>query len=93
MKLKLLLPVALLLPVSTAFAGENALFRIDNSCLKLPPSEARTECMKKERETAAAFEKERNKEEAASRRPEGERPKKNDLCFTRRDSGEVVCPN
>jgi len=93
MKTKILLLLALLIPLSTAFAGENALFRIDNSCLKLPPSEARTECMKKEREVAAAFEKERKKEDAAAKGQDGERPKKNDLCFTRRDTGEVVCPN
>ena len=92
MKIKTLLSLSLLIPVSTAFAGENALFRIENSCLKLPPSEARTECMKKDREVAAAFERERKKEEAASKRQDGDRPKKNDLCFTRRDTGEVVCP-
>jgi hypothetical protein len=93
MNFKLLLPLALLLPLSTVFAGENALFRAEYSCLKLPPSDARTECMKKEREAAAEFEKERKKEEAAFKRQDGERPKKNDLCFTRRDTGEVVCPN
>lgn len=93
MKPKILLSLALLIPMSTAFAGENALFRIDNSCLKLPPSDARTECMKKEREAAAEFSKERKKEEAASKRQDGEHPKKNDLCFTRKETGEVVCPN
>lgn len=87
------IPLALLLPLSIAFAGENALFKAENSCLKYPPSDARTECMRKDREGAAAFEKARQREEAAAKSAESGRPKKNDLCFTRKATGELVCPN
>ena len=90
---KIFVPLALLLPLSIAFAGENALFQLENSCVKYPPSDARTECMKKERETAAAFEKERQREEGVSKSAESGRSKKNDLCFTHKATGELVCPN
>lgn len=93
MKLTTLLPLALLLPASIAFAGENALFKAENACVKYPPSDARNECIKKEREALAAFEKQRKQDEAASKRQDSEPPKKNDLCFTRRETGERVCPN
>ena len=87
------IPFAFLLPLSIAFAGENALFKAENSCLKYPPSDARTECMRNEREAAAAFEKKLQREETASKSAENGRPKKNDLCFTRKATGELVCPN
>ena len=93
MKQKILFFLALLFPLSAVFAGENALFRHENSCLKLPPSAARTECIKKEREAVAAFERERKKEEAVAKRPGGERAKKDDLCYRRETTGELVCPN
>lgn len=51
------------------------------------------ECMKKEQEAAAAFEKERQQVESVSKSAESGRPKKNDLCFTRKATGEFVCPN
>ncbi len=93
MMLKKFTPLALLLPLSIAFAGENALFKVSNSCLKVPPSDARIECMKAQREANAAFAKERQREEAASKNTDSARPKQNDLCFTRKATGERVCPN
>ena len=90
---KNLLSLALLLPLSIAFAGENALFKVSNSCLKYPPSDARTECMKAEREAAVAFEKRRQREESVSKSAESTRGEQNDLCFTRKITGELVCPN
>jgi hypothetical protein len=90
---KYFIPLALLLPLSIAYAGENALFKAENSCLKYPPSDARTECMRTEREAAAESEKERQREKAAAKSSESGRPKKNDLCFTRKATGERVCPN
>jgi hypothetical protein len=83
----------MLLSLSSTFAGENALFKAENSCLKYPPSDARADCMKKEREAAAAFEKQRKLEMDASKSAESDRPTKNDLCFTRKATGELVCPN
>lgn len=93
MMTKSFVSLALLLPLSIALAGENALFKAENSCLKFPPSDARAECMKKEREAVAAFEQQRQRENAASKSADSDRPKKNDLCFTRKATGEVVCPN
>ena len=85
--------IALLLPLSTPFAGDNAWFTHGDSCLKYPPSDARTQCIKMQREAAAEFEKARRREEAASKNAEeGLRPK-NDLCFTRTATAERVCPN
>jgi hypothetical protein len=83
----------LLLPLSAAFAGDNALFRHSDSCLHVPPGDARTECMKKQREAAAAFEMERKREEATTRSADHEPSKKEDPCFTRKATGERVCPN
>lgn len=87
------LPLALLLPLSIAFAGENALFRATNACQKYPPSDARTACMNEERQANAAFEKERRRAEAESKNTESGHPKKDDLCFTRKATAERICPN
>jgi hypothetical protein len=70
-------------------AGENALFRAQSSCLKVPPSDERIACIKKENETASAFEKEYRQTQGK----ESGDTKKKDLCFTRKATGEVVCPN
>ncbi len=74
-----------------AYAGENALSRAEHSCLKSPTPETRAICESKKKETMAAFEKEEKaKKQAAD--ADGQK-KKNDLCFTRKATGEVVCPN
>lgn len=93
MMLKSAIAFVLSLPVLSAYAGENALFRHSDSCLKYPPSDARAECMKKEREVSATFAKERKREEAAPRRSEHDPSRKNELCFKREATGEIVCPN
>lgn len=85
--------LALLLPLPIAFAGENALFRHSDSCLKYPPSDVRTQCLAKECESAAAIKREQLREESASKGTYSASAEKNDLCFTRKASGEVICPN
>jgi len=66
------------------------LFRHSDSCLHVPPGDARTECMKKQREAAAVFEKECQREEAATKSADKEPSKKNDLCFASKATGERV---
>ncbi|MEX8499462.1 hypothetical protein [Leptothrix ochracea] len=65
----------------------------ENLCLKIPPSDARIECINKERAAVAAFEKERQKEQSQSKVKGRGDAKVNDLCFTRKATGEVVCSN
>ena len=74
-----------------AYAGENALSRVEQSCLKYPTPEARANCESKKKETMAAFEKEEKAKKQATNTDSTK--KKNDLCFTRKATGEVVCPN
>jgi hypothetical protein len=90
---KVLVSFVLLLPVSLALAGDNALFRGSNQCNKYPPSDARAECKKQEREDSAAFDKARQLENATSKSAETGKPKNQGLCFTRLATGEQVCPN
>ncbi len=90
MKTRRLAPILLLIPMAFACAGENALSRAEQSCIKYPTPDARAECEKKHKETMAAFEKEKKAEKKAA---ETGGQKKNDLCFTRKATGEVVCPN
>ena len=91
MLIRRLTPFLLLIPMAFATAGENALSRVEQSCLKYPTPEARANCEGKKKETMAAFEKEEKaKKQAAD--ADGTK-KKNDLCFTRKTTGEVVCPN
>ena len=91
MKIHRLTPLLLLVPLAFAAAGENALSRAEQSCLKYPTPEARASCESKKKETMAAFEKEEKaKKQAAD--ADGQK-KKNELCFTRKATGEVVCPN
>ena len=90
MKTQRITPLLLLIPMALACAGENALSRAEHSCTKYPTPDARAECEKKNREVMAVFEQEKKAEKKAS---ETGGPKKNDLCFTRKATGEVVCPN
>lgn len=92
MKIHRLATILLLIPMAFAHAGENALSRVEHSCTKYPTPDARTECEKKKKEVMAAFDKE---EKAGKKAAElaGNQEKKNGLCFTRKATGEVVCPN
>ncbi len=91
MLIQRLTPLLLLIPMALAVAGENALSRVEQSCLKYPTPEARANCESKKKETMAAFEKE---EKAKKQAADADSPKKkNDLCFTRKATGELVCPN
>lgn len=92
MKFLRLTHLLLLLPITFANAGENALSRIEQSCVKYPTPEARADCEKSKKESMAAFETQKKAAEKAST-DVGEPKKKNDLCFTRKATGEVVCPN
>lgn len=79
-----------------AFAGGNALWQAEQSCIKYPTPSARTECEKKLKTDQAAFEKERQKKKADAKSVDeatGDTKKKNDLCFKRESTGETVCPN
>ena len=90
MKLLHLLLLPWLIAAAHAWAGENAMSRVEQSCVKIPTPQARADCEKRQKDAMTAFEKEKKatqKDEAAAPR------KKNDLCFTRSSTGEVVCPN
>ena len=88
-----LIPFVLLAFVSFANAGENALFRAERSCLKYPPSDARTKCTTEEKAVSAAFDKEQQKERLQSNTIDRAGKKQDGLCFTRKATGEVVCSN
>ncbi len=90
MKFHKLAPLLLLTAAACVYAGENAMARIEQSCVKYPTPDARAECEKRQKETMAAFEKDQKAKKKAA---EGEGKKANDLCFTRKATGEVVCPN
>ncbi len=90
MKIRRLTPLLLLFSMAFASAGENALARIEQSCSKYPTPESRAECEKKNKEVMAAFDKEKKAQKKAAEI--GGPEKKNGLCFTRKATGEVVCP-
>lgn len=90
MKIRHLLPLHLLISATFACAGENAMSRVEQSCVKVPAPQARADCERRQKESMAAFEKEKKaKQKAEAPSPQ----KKSDLCFTRNATGEVVCPN
>ena len=68
----------------------NALARAEQVCVKYPTPQARAECKQKEKETDAALARESQRADKAA---DGSAKKKNELCFTRKATGEVVCPN
>lgn len=92
MKIHRLTPLLLLIPMALAYAGENALARIEDSCNKNPTPESRAECEKKKKEVMTAFDKEEKAQQKKAAQAGGD-PKKDGLCFTRKATGEVVCPN
>jgi hypothetical protein len=83
----------LLLPLTAAVAGENALWRVEQSCIKYATPESRAECERDQKATMAAFDKEKKSKEKKAKETGEPGKKKNDLCFTRKATGEVVCPN
>ena len=94
MKLKQLTPILLLIPMAIACAGENALARVEQSCIKYPTPEARADSEKVKKSTMDAFESEKKAEQKKATEAGGpDQKKRNDLCFTRQATGEVVCPN
>lgn len=77
-----------------ACSTASVLGRAEQSCLKYPTPTARAECEARVKADNAAFLKESQKNaEAPSADAKGEVPKKSGLCFKRKSTGEVVCPN
>jgi len=81
-----------------AYAGNSpldALTRAQEICVKYPTPQARAECNAKQKATDAALARQQDQErrQAGQTAPGSTTPKKNDLCFTRKSTGEVVCPN
>lgn len=85
--------VALMLCAVGGASAENILFRSEHSCLKYPTPQARAECQQKEKQEQAVLERERQRQEKNAARSDAGSAKKNELCFTRKSTGEVVCPN
>lgn len=73
--------------------AENALSRIEQSCAKLPSPQAQAECRQKQAAALAAFEREHKKNEPGIDFKKEGAAKKNELCFTRKATGELTCPN
>jgi len=71
----------------------NALARTQEICVRYPTPQARAECKQKEKATDAALAREQERRQADKAAAGSGTPKKNDLCFTRKSTGEVVCPN
>ena len=90
--------IALLISASAvaAWGAGNALWQAEQSCIKYPTPDARTECEKRLKDGQVAFEKELKKKKNETK-PSGDTQndfsKKNDLCFKRESTGETVCPN
>lgn len=71
-----------------------ALERTQEQCVKYPTPQARAECEHRHKQIDAAMARERAQADKADKPAfTGRAPKKNDLCFTRKSTGEVVCPN
>ena len=88
---KNLLLVLLLLPISMAHAGENVLLKHEQTCQKIPPLDARVECIRKEREADAAFEKESRRIAPAPKRSQSAPQKTTETCIKSPATGERVC--
>lgn len=91
MQIRHLTPLLLLIPMALAHAGVSGSSRMEQSCNNYPTPDARAECEKKNREVMTAFDKEKKAEKKDAKG--GSPKKKNDMCFTRKATGEVVCPN
>ena len=87
--------VLLSLVAWSAHAEGNALWRAEQSCLKIPTPAARAECEQQAKSDRAAFDKEmKQKSDAKALEEAGTaQPKKDGLCFKRQSTGETVCPN
>lgn len=96
MKLQRLTPFILCMSMPLAHAADGVLFRAEHSCAKFPTPEARADCENKRKETMTAFDKEQRAKQKAEKAADGlgnDSKGKNELCFTRKATGEVVCPN
>ncbi len=93
MKNHSLLPMFALCVALSSAQADNALARIEQSCAKFPSPSAQAECRQKEKAAMAAFEKERKKDDPKIDFKKEDAAKKSDLCFTRKSTGEQVCPN
>lgn len=87
MKQHLAIVLSLLCTLGAGHALAEPIVRGMPSCLKLPPSQERQDCIEKHKRIEAGFDKEYQKLQSQDKR------KKDDLCFTRRSTHEVVCPN
>lgn len=72
--------------------------RHSGNCNKFPTTDARNICEQKNKESGKAFNRHVEQEEAKYKasQPQFKNPssdKPNGLCFTRKATGEVVCPN
>lgn len=76
-----------------AARADNGLSHIEQSCAKLISPSAQAECRQKEKAAMEAFVKERKKDDRKIDFRKDGSPRKNDLCFTRKATGEQVCPN
>ena len=69
-----------------------------SNCIKYPTADARDACKKKSDEDSKAFDRHMQQEDAKYKasQPQFKKPtsdKPSGLCFTRKATGEVVCPN
>jgi hypothetical protein len=70
------------------------LTRASEICVKYPTPETRGNCEKRQKEVSTEIEKSlddhRKREKVLQ---QDDLPSKNDLCFKRQSTGEMVCPN
>mgnify|MGYP003528234338 CR=1 FL=1 len=82
-----------------AHAADGVLLRAWDSweyCAKFPTPETRADCESKRKESMSAFDKEQRAKQKAEKAADSlgnDSKGKDGLCFTRKSTGEVVCPN
>jgi hypothetical protein len=69
------------------------LVRAQEICIKYPTPEARADCERRDKDTEAAFQKQKDADARRERDTKADKAKPNDLCFKRQSTGELVCPN
>ncbi len=78
----------------SACGVNSPLARASEICVKYPTPEARGNCEKRQKEVSTEIEKSlddhRKREKVLQ---QDDLPSKNDLCFKRQSTGEMVCPN
>jgi hypothetical protein len=81
--------------VSTAHALDNWLLKAAGDCLKHASPDARLACQKEQKAAIKLFEDSKKSEPSAPTAPIGtpQPTPKNDLCFKRPESQELLCPN